>query len=141
MPQPLFAGLVVDENDQVAETAIVGSEPMYVVNDAGFRRHIPAEYVDRQVLNFLKEQISGHEDLLSEQTAKMLGQEDIFSKAIIEKQFRNIDQQFEQLLKTGIPEEGRAYMGMMGFRIVINFHGDVVRIDQPGIISDENEGD
>lgn len=141
MPQPLFAGLVVDENDQVVETAMVGSEPMYVVNDAGFRRHIPAEYVDRQVLNFLKEQISGHEDLLSEQTAKMLGQEDIFSKAIIEKQFRNIDQQFEQLLKTGIPEEGRAYMGMMGFRIVINFHGDVVRIDQPGIISDENEGD
>lgn len=141
MPQPLFAGLVVDENDQVAETAMVGSEPMYVVNDAGFRRHISAEYVDRQVLNFLKEQISGHEDLLSEQTAKMLGQEDIFSKAIIEKQFRNIDQQFEQLLKTGIPEEGRAYMGMMGFRIVINFHGDVVRIDQPGIISNEDEGD
>lgn len=141
MPQPLFAGLVVDENDQVVETAMVGSEPMYVVNDAGFRRHIPAEYVDRQVLNFLKEQISGHEDLLSEQTAKMLGQEDIFSKAILEKQFRNIDQQFEQLLKTGIPEEGRAYMGMMGFRIVINFHGDVVRIDQPGIISDEDDGE
>ncbi|MEW6504010.1 MAG: hypothetical protein AB1457_08625 [Chloroflexota bacterium] len=141
MPQPLFAGLVVDENDQVVETAMVGSEPMYVVNDAGFRRHIPAEYVDRQVLNFLKEQISGHEHLLTEQTAKMLGQEDIFSKAIIEKQFRNIDQQFEQLLKTGIPEEGRAYMGMMGFRIVINFHGDVVRIDQPGLITGEDEGE
>jgi acetylglutamate synthase len=141
MPQPLFAGLVVDENDQVVETAMVGSEPMYVVNDAGFRRHIPAEYVDRQVLNFLKQQISGHEDLLSEQTAKMLGQEDIFSKAIIEKQFRNIDQQFEQLLKTGIPEEGRAYMGMMGFRIVINFHGDVIRIDQPGLITGEDEGE
>jgi hypothetical protein len=141
MPQPLFAGLVVDENDQVVETTTVGSEPMYVVNDAGFRRHIPAEYVDRQVLNFLKEQISGHEDLLTEQTAKMLGQDDIFSKAIIEKQFRNIDQQFEQLLKTGIPEEGRAYMGMMGFRIVINFHGDVIRIDQPGLISGEDEGE
>ncbi|HAD05652.1 MAG: hypothetical protein N2646_06905 [Bellilinea sp.] len=141
MPQPLFAGLVVDENDQVVETAMVGSEPMYVVNDAGFRRHIPAEYVDRQVLNFLKEQISGHEDLLTEQTAKMLGQDDIFSKAIIEKQFRNIDQQFEQLLKTGIPEEGRAYMGMMGFRIVINFHGDVIRIDQPGLITGEDEGE
>lgn len=141
MPQPLFAGLVVDENDQVVETAMVGSEPMYVVNDAGFRRHIPAEYVDRQVLNFLKEQISGHEDLLTEQTAKMLGQDDIFSKAIIEKQFRNIDQQFEQLLKTGIPEEGRAYMGMMGFRIVINFHGDVIRIDQPGMIIGEDDGE
>ncbi len=137
MTQPLFAGLVVDENDRLVETAMIGSEAMYVIDDAGFRRHIPAEYVDRQVLNFLKEQISGHEDLLSEQTAKMLGQEDIFSRAMLEKQFRNIDQQFDQLLKTGIPEEGRAYMGMMGFRIVIDFHGDVIHIEQPGMIADE----
>jgi hypothetical protein len=42
--QPLFAGLVVDENGNVAETAYVG-EPMYVVNDAGFRR-ISSEQVD-----------------------------------------------------------------------------------------------
>lgn len=137
MSQPLFAGLVVDENDRLVETAMIGAEAMYVIDDAGFRRHIPAEYVDRQVLNFLKGQISGHEDMLSEQTAKMLGQEDIFSRAMLEKQLRNIDQQFDQLLRTGIPEEGRAYMGMMGFRIVIDFHGDVIHIEQPGMIADE----
>ncbi|MEN4010717.1 MAG: hypothetical protein AB1453_10625 [Chloroflexota bacterium] len=141
MPQPLFAGLVVDENDRPVATTTIGSEAMYVIDDAGFRRHIPAEYVDRQVLALLKEQISGHEDLLSEQTAKMLGQEDIFSRAMLENQFRNIDQQFEKLLQTGIPEEGRAYMGMMGFRIVINFHGDVIHFEQPGRISDEDGED
>lgn len=137
--QPLFAGLVVDEYGNAVETAYVGNEPMYVVNDFGFRRHIPAEDVDRQVLRLMAEQIKGHEDLLSEQTAKMLGQDDIFSKAMIENQLKNIDQQLEQVLRTGIPEEGRAYMGMMGFKVIINVHGEVIGIDQPGMIAGEDD--
>lgn len=139
MPGPLFAGLVIDENDQAVDVAWVGGEPMYVINDAGFLRHIPAEHVDRQVLERMKDQISGHEDVIGEQTAKMLGQDDIFSRAIIDKQLKEIDQQFERLLSIGIPEEGRAYMGMMGFKVIINFHGDVVRLDQPSGVSDEGE--
>lgn len=139
MRQPLFAGLVIDENENAVETSYVGEEPMYVINDAGFRRHIPAAFVDQQVLDLMKEQISGHEDLVSEQTAKMLGQEDIFTRAIIENQIKNIDKQFEQLFETGIPEAGRAYMGMMGFRVVIDFHGEVIRLDQPGVVSDEGD--
>lgn len=141
MSQPLFAGLIVDEYGQPVETAWVGSEAMYVVNDMGFRRHIPAEQVDRQVLKQMTDQIKGHEDIIGEQTAKMLGQEDIFSRAIIENQLKNIDQQLDQLLRTGIPEEGRAYMGMMGFKVVINVHGDVISLEQPGRIADEGEED
>lgn len=137
--QALFAGLIVDESGQPVETASVGGEAMYVVNDYGFRRHIPAEDVDRQVLRLMTEQIKGHEDLLSEQTAKMLGQEDIFSKALIQNQLKNIDQQLDQVLRMGIPEEGRAYMGMMGFKVIINFHGEVVGLDQPGRIADEGD--
>ena len=139
MAGPLFAGLVVDENDQAVDVKTVGGESMYVINDAGFRRHIPAEQVDRQVLALMKEQINGHEDLIGEQTAKMLGQDDIFSRAIIGNQLKNIDQQLENLLKSGIPESGRAYMGMMGFKVVINFHGEVVRLDQPSAISEEGD--
>ncbi|PIZ25124.1 MAG: hypothetical protein COY47_07705 [Chloroflexi bacterium CG_4_10_14_0_8_um_filter_57_5] len=134
--QPLFAGLVVDENGRSVEAAYVGEDPCYVVDDAGFRQHILSEKVDRQVLEMMRQQISGKEDLLSEQTAKMLGTEDIFSKAMIEKQLKNIDQQFDNLLQTGIPEEGRAYMGMVGFRVVINVHGEVVRVDQPSVADD-----
>ncbi len=140
MSQPLFAGLIVDENGNAVETGTVGDEAMYVVNDYGFRRHIPAEQVDRQVLKMMAEQIKGHENVLSEQTAKMLGQEDIFTKAIIQNQLKNIDQQLDQVLKTGIPEEGRAYMGMMGFKVVINVHGEVIGVEQPGaIMGDEGE--
>jgi hypothetical protein len=137
--QPLFAGLIFDERDQPVETAYVGEEPCYVVDDDGFLRHIPSEQVDRQVLNSMREMIEGHEDILSEQTAKMLGQEDIFSRALIESQLKQIDKQFDALLETGIPEDGRAYMGMMGFRITINVHGEVVDINQPGMIAPEDE--
>ncbi len=135
--QPLFAGLVVDENDRAVEATTVGEEPFYVIDDAGFRRHIPAEQVDRQVLTQMQDMMKGSEDYISEQTAKMLGQEDIFTKAAIEQQLKNMDQQFDALMQQGIPEEGRAYLGMLGFKVVINYHGDVLRIEQPGASDDD----
>lgn len=137
--QPLFLGLVFDEYDNPVDATYVGSEPFYVVDDAGFLRHIPTEQVDRQVLEAMRELIAGHEDALSDQTAKMLGQEDIFTRAMIESQLKNIDQQFDALFESGIPEEGRAYMGMMGFRITIDLHGNVLNVEQPGMISPEDE--
>ena len=137
--KPLFEGLVFDELNQPVEVAFVGNEPCYVVDDAGFRRHIPTEQVDRQVLEHMRELIEGHEGIISDQAAKMLGQEDIFSRAFIESQLKNIDNQFDTLFEAGIPEEGRAYMGMMGFRITINVHGEVLDINQPGVI-DTDEG-
>ncbi len=130
--QPLFAGLVVDESGRAAETAFIGDEPCYVVDDYGFRRHIPSEQVDRVVFKQITDLMKGSEDFISEQTAKMLGQEDVFTKAAIEQQLKNIDKQFDQLMQAGIPEDMRAYLGMMGFRIVINVHGEVVRVEQPG---------
>jgi hypothetical protein len=130
--QALFAGLVFDESENPVEVSSIGDEPMYVVNDAGFRRHIPAADVDRQILNAMMEQIKGHEELLSEQAVKMLGQDDLFTRAIIQNQLKHLDQQIEHLYSTGIPEAGRAYMGMMGFKVVINVHGEVVSIEQPG---------
>jgi hypothetical protein len=128
--QPVFAGLVVDEAGRVAETAFVG-EPMYVVDDAGFRRHIPSEQVDKAVLSQIAGMMKGSEDILSEQTAKMIGQEDIFTKAMLQNQLKNIDKQFDQLLETGLPEDARVYLGMVGFKIVINVHGEIVRVEQP----------
>ena len=127
----LFAGLVVDENDHAVESADVGGEPFYVVDDAGFKRHIPAAQIDRQVLQHMQDMMKGSEGMISEQAAKMLGQEDIFSKAMIELQLKNIDQQFETLMQQGIPEAGRTYLGMLGFKIVIDLHGEVLRIEQP----------
>lgn len=138
--QPLFAGLVIDELGRAAESSLIGSEPCYVVDDAGFRRHIPAEQIDRAVLAKMADMMKGSEDLLSEQAAKMMGQDDPFSKAIIEQQLKNIDKQFDALMQTGIPEDMRAYLGMMGFKVIINYHGEIVRVEQPGA-SENEEGD
>jgi hypothetical protein len=135
----LFEGLIYDEYDRPVQSGYVGSDPCYIVDDAGFLRHIPSETVDRQVWQFMQEQIEGNEDMLSAKAAEMLGQDDIFTMAAIQNQLKNMDAQFDQLAEIGIPEESRLYMGMIGFRIIISVHGDVLEIKQPGIAADPDE--
>ncbi len=139
LKKAVFEGLVYDEYGSPVETGWIGSEPCYIVDDDGFRRHIPAEEVDRQVWRHFQEQISGHEDLLSEKAAEMLGQDDIFTMAALQNQFKNMDDQYDKLAEVGIPEESRVYLGMIGFRIIISIHGDVLEIVQPGMIDESGE--
>jgi len=135
----VFEGLVYDEYENPVAIGWIGSEPCYIVDDAGFMRHIPAEEVDRQVWEFMQSQIEGNEDMISEKTAEMLGQDDIFTMAAIQNQLKNLDEQFDQLKEVGIPEESRLYMGMIGFRIIISIHGEVLEVVQPGMV--DNSGD
>jgi hypothetical protein len=135
----LFEGLVIDEYERPVSVSMVGGETFYVVDDDGFMRHIESEYVDRQVLEEIAKMIEGHEELISESTMKMIGQEDIFTKASIESSLKNIDQQFEALLQTGLPEEARAWMGMSGFQVVIDIHGELIRLEQPGAVGPEDQ--
>jgi len=126
----LFAGLVVDENSQPLEVVIIGDEAQYVLDDNGFRRHIDAEAVDRQVLTQLQEQIEANKDAVEQGIMKMMGSEDIFTKAAIDKSIKDMD----QVLKQGIPDDARQMLGLMGFRVVVNYHGEVLRIEQPGVV-------
>jgi hypothetical protein len=128
----LFAGLVFDEFDHVLETGYVGEDPVYIIYDAGFKKHIPAEKIDKIVLNEIKKAIQGQENFLSEQAAKMMGTEDVFSKALIENQLKNIDKQFEPLLQSGIPDDLRAYLGMSGFKVTVDYHGDLLELQSGG---------
>lgn len=135
----LFEGLVSDPNEQSVGVAYVGGIANYVVEDGGFKFHIDAEGVDRQVLTQLREQILANRDAVTEGTLKMLGQEDLFTKAMVDASLNNMDANFAKLIEQGLPEGARQYLGMLGFRVVINYHGDLVRFDQPGIVSDEDE--
>lgn len=128
----LFAGLIVDESGRPAEVTAVGQEAHYVVTDAGFRFHVPAERVDRTVLMTLRAQILENKELVSEQAMKMLGQEDLFTKAMIDASLQNIDEHLDKLMQSGLPENARLWLGMLGFRVVVNYHGEVVRLEQPG---------
>ena len=131
----LFAGLVIDENGQPLEVAFTGDEAQYVLDDNGFRRHIDAETVDRQVLTQLQSQIEANKEAVEQGLMKMMGSEDIFTKAAIDKSIQNMD----QVLTQGLPDDARQMLGMMGFRVVVNYHGEVLRIDQPGVADDSDE--
>lgn len=134
--QALFEGLVYDEQENLVTVSIVGQEAFYVVDDDGFRRHIESEYVDRQVLEFFLQQLEENKDLAIGQAMNMMGKDDIFTKAAIDAQMRNIDA--DQIIDQGIPEQARNVMGMVGFRVIIDLHGEVQRIDQPALPDTED---
>jgi hypothetical protein len=127
----MFEGLVIDEAEQPVQVVQIGEQAFYVVNDGGFLRHIESDAVDRQVMAHLFEMIRGNEDLIAKGTMEMIGQEDIFTKAAIETSLRQAQDQADALLRQGLPEEARLYLGMVGFRVVIDVHGTVLRVEQP----------
>jgi hypothetical protein len=129
--QALFAGLVTGPNGEPVEVGSIGGSAVYVLDDEGFRHHIDSEGVDRQVLAKFSEFIRGNEDLISESTMKAIGQEDLFTKAIIDNSLKHLDQQFDRLIETGLPEEVRAWLGMLGFQVQIDAHGEVIEVRQP----------
>lgn len=127
----VFAGLVFDDSDRLLETTYIGQEACYVIDDDGFMRHISAEIIDHQVIDVMREQVEDNKEVIAEQTINMIGNVDLFTHAIIQNQLENLDDQFDHLMQHGIPEDGRVYLGMLGLKIVVNYHGDVVRIEQP----------
>ena len=137
--RPLFEGLVFDPDGQPVGVGAVGGEAQYVVLDGGFKFHVPAAPVDRQVLGQLREQIMANQDAVTQGAMKMLGQDDLFTKAMIDSSLKNMDEHFNRLIEQGLPAETRAYLGMLGFRITLNYHGEVTGLDQPGLAGGSEE--
>lgn len=129
----VFAGIVFDESGRTLDVTVVGGEAQYVIDDDGFLRHIDAASVDRQVLAVIQEQINTNKDIVEEGIMRMLDNYDLFTKAAIDASIKNID----QVLERGIPDDARLWLGMMGFRVVVNVHGEVVKLDMPGTTMDE----
>jgi hypothetical protein len=129
---------VFSEEGEPVSVDQVGGRPFYVVPDADFRRYVEAETVDRQVLEWLYEQIMSNQEAVTEGMMSMLGQEDLFTKAMIDASIQDMDQQMERLMASGLPEGVQAWLGMLGFRIVVNLHGEVLEIDAPSAV-DEGE--
>lgn len=129
--QALFEGLVYDEQENLLSTSRIGGEAFYIVDDVGFLRHVNAEEVDRQVLGFFLQQLEDNKEIAIEQALSMLGKDDLFTKAAVDAQLRNVD--MEQIIAQGIPLQAREMLAMLGFRISINLHGEVTGINQPSL--------
>ncbi len=138
-----FENLVVTEDGQPVEVVYVGTTAYYVIDDQGFRRHVEARPVDRAVLAEFLAQLHGHENEASRLMLAQLGQEDLFTKAMVDSTLRNI--KVDQILDQSLPPQARQWLNMLGFRIVLDVHGDIVRIETPTAPMDaggeEMEGD
>ncbi len=135
--QAMFDGLVYDEVDNLLTTAVIGGEAQYVFDDDGFRRHIDADAVDRQVVAFFLSQLQENKELAVEQALKMLGSDDLLTKAAVDASLRNIN--MDQIMAQGVPAQARDMLGMLGFRVVVNVHGEVVRLEQPSAPEDSSD--
>ena len=76
---------------------------------------------------------------MSDNALKMLGQDDLFTKAMVDSSLKNIDAHMDQLLQQGLPSSARQWLGMLGFRIVVNHRGEVLKLDQPGVVDPDEE--
>jgi hypothetical protein len=131
-----FEGLVVTEDGQPVSVVHLGEGTFYVIDDAGFRRHVDAQDVDRVVLEQFVSQLGAHREEASVAMLSMIGREDLFTKAMVDSTLGNID--IDQILAHQLPAEVRQWLQMMGFQVVIDRHGDIVRVDMPEAQVDED---
>lgn len=128
---PLFPGLIFDENDQPLETETVGQESFYIVDDNGFRRYVPSADIDRQIWEIFTKGVEGNEDLLSTKTAEMIGKDDLLTVAMIKSAMKDFGNQLDELMRVGIPKDALKMFGMLGYKFVVNVHGELIHINTP----------
>jgi hypothetical protein len=125
--QALFEGLISNEDDEPVEVVHLGDEAFYVIPDGNFRRHVEAASVDNAILDQLREQIASQQDLVTQGVLEFLGKDDLFTKASIDLALKN----FEEGFRRADPEQWRPMLGLLGFRVIVNVHGEVVRVEYP----------
>ena len=125
--QALFYGVVYNEAGEPVQVAHIGRVAHYAIPDDGFLRHVEARIVDDAVLGHLQAQVSSVHDELVAAMLKMLGQEDIFTKAALEASVRNL----RDNVRHSETEQWLPWLRLLGFRIVVNVHGDVVEVIYP----------
>lgn len=124
-----FAGLVETEDGAQVGVAVIGGEDFYVIDDQGFKRHVEAAAIDKVVLAQFLGQVQEHRDEASQAMMKMMGSEDLFTKAAVESTLKNVN--VEQVMGQQLPPDARQWLGMLGFRIIVNYRGEIVRVDMP----------
>jgi hypothetical protein len=134
--RPLFADLIFNEAGEPVQLGNVGQVPHYVIPDDDFMRHVEAAYVDRQVVTLLKQRFLSMREVITEGVLQMLGQEDLFTRASIDHALDNLD----TILASGQVDvdDLRTTLWMLKFRVYVDVHGDVVRLDIPGWPSEED---
>ncbi len=131
--EPFFVGLIFNEEGEPVEATRVGEEPFYAIPDGDFRRHVEAREVDRQVIAHIKEQVLGMKEAIVEGVMQMTGSDDPFTRAAIENNIENMDRILDLPPGETELENLRLWLWMNGFRVTVDVHGEVVRVDMGGM--------
>ena len=123
----VFADLIFSEDGEPVENTFIGADPHYVIMDGDFKRHVAAEEIDNQVIDWLQDQVSANKGMVSDNVMSMLGKDDLFTKAMIDSSIGRLAEMMQQ----GLPDDARMMLGMMGFKIIVNVHGEVVNLEMP----------
>jgi hypothetical protein len=132
-----FEGLIETEDGVLVEVATVGAEDFYVIDDQGFKRHVEAAAIDKVVVSQFLEQVQEHRDEASQAMMKLMGSEDLFTKAAVDSTIKNVSA--DQVIGQRLPPEARQWLAMLGFRIIVNYRGEIVRLDLPAAPEAEDE--
>jgi hypothetical protein len=124
-----FEGLIETEDGAPVSVTTVGQTDYYVIDDAGFKRHVDAADVDRVVLGQFLEQMQEHRDEASQAMMKMMGSEDLFTKAAVDSTLKNVN--VDQMLGQRLPPDAQQWLSMLGLRVILDYHGEVLRVDMP----------
>jgi hypothetical protein len=135
--QALFEGLVYNESGEAAQVVRIGGVAHYAVPDGGFLCHVEASAVDNEVLASIKSQITGNQDLVIRGVLEMMGKDDLFSKAAVEASIQNMEQNIRQ----SDPSQWLPWLRFMGFRVVVNVHGEIVELIYPTQAAPDDDED
>ena len=134
-----FTGLIYDENENLIESVTIGNEAFYVVDDCGFKRHIDSREVDEKIVRLFTDQINGNEEYLANAAANMTGKNDLFSMVMFKNSLMNIDKEIEAMFRQGPPPGLAEFLGMSGFRVNIDIHGNITNVNMPSSPADDPE--
>ena len=123
----VFANLVYSEDGEPVENTFIGTEPYYIIMDGDFKRHVAAKDIDNQVIDWLQGQVSANQEMVSDNVMSLLGKDDLFTKAMIDSSINRLGETMQQ----GLPDDARMMLGMMGFKIIVNVHGEVINLEMP----------
>jgi hypothetical protein len=83
----------------------------------------------------MRDQVQDNRQLAVGAMLDMMGKDDLFTKAAVESSIDHM----EEAVGQPIPEDARQWLGMLGFRIVIDFRGEVIDIQLPAAAAGEDD--
>jgi len=125
----MFAGLVYDEQERPLEIGWVGPDACYRYDDDGFIRHLDAAEIDRQVLQFFKNQLLENKEMAIRSLLELMGKDDIFTKTALEYQIAHMDEKTDQMIQPQV----RQVLQSLGFKIIIDAQGNLLDIQLPDV--------